>query len=193
MPFKQYSLMNNQIYDCKEYKRFGNIVNSNPSPVKYQNMFLFDIPDGNFIEILSRQKDVTKPNLNVWKKYVHMDENLNCKWNDSGSNVVQYNTFRIYKTGGKNAIIFSIHREIPCIFVVPQIDFSAKHWVFSDTEENCMCSTMTIAEDENQLEIFHAKKMREVHEEFKKCYKKDEISLDTLQIILRIIMPTPNW
>jgi len=42
------------------------------------------------------------------------------------------------------------------------------------------------------LEIFHAKKMREVKEEFKKCYEKDEISLDTLQIILRI-MQTPNW
>jgi len=43
MPFNYYRLSNNQIYDCSEYDRYDRLVNSDPSPVKYENMFLFDI------------------------------------------------------------------------------------------------------------------------------------------------------
>ena len=48
-----HSLVNNQNYVCQEYDCEDLLVNKNPTPVKYGNMFLLDIPDGNNIDVVA--------------------------------------------------------------------------------------------------------------------------------------------
>jgi len=50
-----HSLINNQNYICREFDSYGNLVNADPTPVKHKNSFLFDIPDGNYIEVVAYQ------------------------------------------------------------------------------------------------------------------------------------------
>jgi len=99
---------------------------------------------------------------------------------------------QIYKTDRDNAVIFSTHNGLPCIFAVSSMDFRRHHLVFEKRAKTCPCSTMTISEDEDQKKLYHKEKMSEIYDEFEKYYNDGKLSGDAIKIILRIILPDPN-
>ena len=185
-----HSLSNNQNYICREYDRFGKLVNDDPSPVKYSSMFLFDILDGNYIEVSAYQRDPSVPVQGVtvssgsFEGYINETFETNNK-----SNHIKGSVARIYKNEKYNAVIFSRHNKIPCIFCVPNVNFKHPVLVRGKRPAQSGYSTMTLAEDENQKELYHKEKMRELHQEFKKYYAEKQIPQDVMQIILKLIIP----
>jgi len=182
-----HSLSNNQNYKCREYDRFDKIVNDDPSPVKYKNMFLFDIPYGSYIEVVAYQRDLSAPQ--AVGRLGHFTGYLDETFQINKSNRIEGNVARIYKNNYYNEVIFSRHNKIPCIFCVPNANFKHPDLVRGKRPAQSGYSTMTLAEDENQKELYHKEKMRELHEEFKKYYAEKQIPKDAMQIILKLILP----
>jgi len=184
-----HSLSNNQNYRCHEYNRFHKLVNDDPSPVKYKNMFLFDIPDGNYIEVVAYQRDPSVPLQQVTVRLGYFRGYLDETLQINKSNRIEGNVALIYKNDNYNEVIFSRHNKIPCIFCVPNANFKHPDLVRGKRPAQSGYSTMTLAEDENQKELYHKEKMRELHQEFKKYYAEKQIPTDVMQIILKLILP----
>jgi len=148
---KYHSLLNNQNYICTEYDRRGRLVNNDPSPVKYENMFLFDIPDENYIKIVAYERDLSLPPRTVTVSSMYLDRHLHGTFiTNNKSNRIKGNVARIYKNEKYNAVLFSRHNKLPCIFCVPDVDFTRPDLVRGKRLARDGYSTMTLSEDENQ-------------------------------------------
>jgi len=184
-----HSLSNNQNYICREYDRFGKLVDDDPSPVKYENMFLFDIPYGNYIEVVAYQRDPSLPLQQVTARLGHFTGYLDETFQINKSNRIEGNVARIYKNNYYNKVIFSRHNKIPCIFCVPNVNFKHPDLVRGKRPAQSGYSTMTLAEDENQKELYHKEKMREMHEVLKKYWVEDKIPRDAWRLIQDLVLP----
>jgi len=123
-------------------------------------MFLFDIPEGNYIEVVAYQRDLSVPIRHVTVSSENFDGYLDGTFETNNkSDHIQGNVARIYKNDNYNAVIFSRHRKIPCIFCVPNV------------------------------ELYHKEKMRELFKQFQKYYNKAQIPQDVMQIIQKLILP----
>jgi len=182
-----HSLSNNQNYKCREYDRFDKIVNDDPSPVKYKNMFLFDIPYGSYIEVVAYQRDLSAPQ--AVGRLGHFTGYLDETFQINKSNLIEGNVARIYKNNYYNEVIFSRHNKIPCIFCVPNANFKHPDLVRGKRPAQSGYSTMTLAEDENQKELYHKKKMCEMHEVLKKYWVEDKIPHDAWRLIQALVLP----
>ena len=183
-----HSLSNNQNYICREYDRYGKLVNNDPSPVKINNMFIFDISDGNCIEVLAYQRDLSVPLRTVTVSSEYCDSNLEGTFNTSNkSDRIQGNVVRIYKNEKYNAVVFSRHNRVPCIFCVPSVDFTHPLLVLGKRPAQSGYSTMTPLEDENQKILYHEKKMIELHETFNEYEEAGKRPNNVMNIIRRII------
>jgi len=152
-------------------------------------MFLFDIPDGNYIEVVAYQRDPSVPLQQVTVRLGYFRGYLDETLQINKSNRIEGNVALIYKNDNYNEVIFSRHNKIPCIFCVPNANFKHPDLVRGKRPAQSGYSTMTLAEDENQKELYHKEKMRELHQEFKKYYAEKQIPTDVMQIILKLILP----
>jgi len=188
-----HSLINNQNYVCQEYDCNDLLVNKDPTPVKYGNMFLFDIPDGNYIDVVAYQRDIDLPHSNVKTSsmFVTLDGGESFSQNLVGPHV-RTNNARIYKNEEYNAVVFSTHRGIPCIFAVPHVDFKNPVLEFEKRPATCGYSTMTLEEDEYEKELYHMKKMHELYTQVKNHFLAGNIPENVMRIIRPIMTSDIN-
>jgi len=185
-----HSLSNNQNYVCREYDRYHTLVNDDPRPVKYRSMFLFDIPDGNYIEIEAYKRDFSLPETKVTVSSVYLDGHLSGTFDPNNkSDYIQGCVVQIYKNDEYNAAVFSRHNKTPCMFGVPSVNFAHRLLVLGKRPTHSGYSTMTLLEDENQKILYHTEKMRELHEEFQKYFDEQQTPRDVMNDILELILP----
>jgi hypothetical protein len=147
-------------------------------------MFLFDIPDGNYIEVLAYERDSDLPEVKVTTSsmFTTLDGHGHFSQTCMSPHVLN-NLPRIYKNEEYNAIVFSTHRGMPCIFAVPQVDFNDPVLALEKRPANGGYSTMTLAEDENEKELYHRKKMDELYSQVKEHFLAGRIPEDAMRII----------
>jgi len=153
-------------------------------------MFLFDIADGNYIEVVAYQRDYDLPEMRVQVSSMCLDSSLHVSYDPYRKSAhVDEHSARIYKSDKYNAVVFSRHREMPCIFAVPRVNFNDPVLAREKRPANSGYSTMTLAEDEQQKKLYHRGKMDELHEKVKEQYAEGKITHETRQIFLKMILP----
>ena len=190
MQFNFHSLANNQDYSCIEYNNNDILVNENPSAVKNENMFLFDLGDNNnYIQIVGYQRDHRVDQKQVHSCPVHVDKSLRAPFNlDNKSEDIMGNFARIYKNKGQyNGVLFTTSPGLPCIFAIPE---TVKGLHKTPTDRGV--STMTLQEDEYQKELYHKGELHKIHEKLQQHHRDKNINDSTMNIIRRMILPNRN-
>ena len=190
MQFNFHSLANNQDYSCIEYSKDHQLINENPSFVKFENKFLFDVEYDNYLQIVAYQRDNRADQKQVHSCPVHVDKTLRAPFNlDNKSEDIMGNFARIYKNKGQyNGVLFTTSPGLPCIFAIPETDFKGLQKTATDRG----CSTMTLQEDEFQKELYHKGELHKIHEKLQQHHRDKNINDSTMQIIRRMILPNRN-
>jgi len=187
MQYKYHSLQNNQEYNCSEHDKDGNLVSDDPIPVRYGNMFLFDISPGNFLQIRASRRDSSVDKGAVYMNSLHVDKDCEPSYQCIKSKHVAENVVRIYKTDVCNAVVFSTFGGLACIFAVPQADFTLQHLIDG---KRPVVGYPIVSEDHK--EAYHQEKMREIHKQFEEYFEKGKIPADVMEIIRELIVPNYN-
>ena len=124
---------------------------------------------------------------------MHLDSILHGGFNTNNkSDHIYTHSARIYKTDKYNAVVFSTMKGLPCIFAVPRVNFHEPFLAREKSPANCGYSTITLGEDEEQKALYHPGKMNELHEKVMQHRAEGNITHETMQIFLRMILPNRN-